>query len=281
MSSFRELLRVLGAVFIEEGWYYLALVLVPIAVPAAAIWVYRKIRRSKHPTTHPDKDFPLSVTRMPKLLWRVTSLESRAVNTTHSTLDGESRPSYQSTEGDQPLPNQNTQGGLIPEIRLEHTIARLQDMALSDPPVPFRSDRLKSEVLKPMYQYLTELTQRLSTLPMLTCRLVLEGSGTAANGEPWQEFYGDKTFIDEVPKQALRLDITFRLSFKLMRGLKQEYKTIYVKGHFASDYQGSWVVGGQRTSAATHDRELYMYNWFELKQRISNIVEGVLVGLLE
>ena len=262
MNSIRELLKMAGAVLVEEGWYLLAFTLIPIGV-----WAYRKIRRHWYPTVSPGEDLAADIVLSP-----------RKSPDTAPSLARAKEPDLGSQQRSQSLPSQGSQE-LIPEVRLRHRIARLHDEALSDPPVPFETDRLKNEVLAPLCEYLSDLQQSLA-LPTVRCSLLVEGSGTSASGETRVDFHNCERLIDDVPTEALRLEFSFILTFKVLKDLKPKYEAIEVDGRFAGDGQGSWVAR-RRASRHRPDRDIAMYDWYQLKQRVSSLADDILADFLD
>ena len=94
------------------------------------------------------------------------------------------------------------------------------------------------------------------------------------------DFHDSERLIDDVPNEALRLELSFILTFKLLRGMKQKYEAIEVDGRFAGDGDGVWIAR-RRASRHRPDRDIAMYDWYQLKQRVSSLADGILADFLD
>ena len=99
------------------------------------------------------------------------------------------------------------------------------------------------------------------------------GSGKDSNQDTFH-FYGMEDVLNSIRMQVLYLDISFKLTVEVSQRQKKEIYEIYIKGWFTGESGGKWTV--TRHMPTQQEYELPMYDWYGMKQRISELVNGVL-----
>ena len=259
MNPAVEFMRMLGAILIEQGWYRLAIELVMIAV---IITQYRKMRSKKPSTSWRIRERLFGILGKSPAKATPRSQEDDSTHTAASAMEPSS-------------PNEQLQGEHIPEVRLKKTVARIQSRSSFEPSTAFSTDRLRSEVLSPMYAYLGDLERSLSS-PSIECSVSFKCSARLSNGQMWRYSGNETRRLDQLPKEAMEIDFSVDISFRLSKEMAKDFSAIDVVGRFIGENKGRWRV--RNIDYINVGQDLEMYNWYGLRQRISDVIDTVLTG---
>lgn len=257
MNAIYELFRTLVAIFIEEGWYVLA-ALVVIAVITTVVYRHsikgwlRNLRRLRD--TSPKEE--ATSTRA------AASPQDDASQTTQSPP-----PSHSEAESDEvPVPE---------EVRLQRTMACFENQSTQPPMVAFKTTRLKQEVLKLLLDYLSDLKDPKKTPVKFSFKYAFMMQGVTGDGKSWT-CIGLERALDDLPHDLLSLEIDGRLIIEVATTKRKENDIVKIRGWFVGD-RGHWTVYGMESWFEKNEKyEVPMYDWYQLKQRISKIVADFL-----
>lgn len=259
MNAIQELLRTFAAILIEEGSYFAA-----VAISTVVFWKYRyriwgwllrnlgrtkgagtKKSASAKPTTPRQED--MSRVSPPKPRHSDHALQEEAV---------------------------------ADEVRLERIMAHLRDQSALAPLIDFDTTRLKREVLIPLHEYLFRLanTDIKPTVVVFNC--VCRMRGRTSKGKDWHR-WNDKRIFDQVPERMINLKVDYELRLSVSKSREGESHNVEVTGWFVGDDSGSWKIMTGWSHTERQEHEVQMYNWYDLKQRISKLVADLLDNLVD
>ena len=258
MNAIYELFRTLVAIFIEEGWYVLA-ALVVIAVITTVVYRHtvkgwlRNLRRLMRDTS-PKEEATATIA--------AASAQDDATQTTQSP------PSHSGAESDEvPVPD---------EVRLQKNIALLENQSTQQPVVAFKTTRLKQEVLKLLLDYLSDLKTPKRPPFKVTFEYTFMMKGVTGDGKNWTCMSLERA-LDDLPHDLLNLKIDGSLRIVVSTTEKQDRDGVNIEGWFVGDGAGHWTIYGKKSWIEKDEKyEVPMYNWYQLKQRISKILADFL-----
>ena len=253
MNAIYELFRTLVAIFIEEGWYVPAVLIVTAVI---TIVVYRHTIKGWLPNLRRLRD--TSPKEEATSTRAAASAQDDASQTTQS-----SPPSHSGAESDEV--------SVPEEVRLQRTIARFENQSTQRPMVAFKTTRLKQEVLKLLLDYLSGLKDPKKASFKFSFEYSFMIQGVTGDGKSWT-CIGLERALDYLPHDLLSLEIDGKLIMEVPTTKKQETEIVIIKGWFVED-RGHWTIYGMQSRFEKNEKyEVPMYDWYQLKQRISKIV---------
>ena len=239
------------AILIEEGLYYAPVALIFIGIawkyrPRIKGWLQnlgdaKAVDSSKAAEPEADKSTQVHTPQVPKSL-------------RHSQVG-------------------NSDTAVPDEVRLQRAIARLQDQSSLEPIL--HTKRLKQEVIQPLLEYLSDIENK--KIASISCRCILRVSAKTTDGKEWtcMDF---SQMLNELPSKVVNLEIDGTLTVENSNSVEHESDVMKLTGWFIGDGDGSWKVlsVSQAVSGKGKWHEVPMYDWYQLKQRISKLVADFL-----
>lgn len=251
MNAIQEILRTIVAILIEEGWYVTA-----IFISIVLLWRYR----------HRIKG------------WLRNLRPAKKVDTREPTPMKPPTPPQENTSVASP-PTQVRSDPILQEeviadeTRLERIMEQLRDQSPLTPLTDFGTSRLKREVLTPLHDYLSRLVNNETPSAAIVFSYTFHATGRTTEGKDW-DLWNKEKLLEQLPDRLINLNISYNLTISVSNSREGESRDVRIAGWFVGDDDGIWKV---RVMFSKHENyEVQMYNWYELKQRISKVVADFL-----
>ena len=141
--------------------------------------------------------------------------------------------------------------------------------------VAFNTTRLKQEVLKLLLDYLSGLTDPKKASSKFSFKYYFRIQGVTGDGKSWTCIDLEGA-LDDLPHDLISLEMDGKLMLEVPTTKKQENEIVIIEGWFVED-RGHWTIYGMQSRFEKNEKyEVLMYDWYQLKQRISKIVADFL-----
>ncbi len=260
MNAIPELFRIFMAILIEERLYIFLGIVVLLTI-AFVLWKYRYIIGGWLQNLGRAKE--------------AAPAKPAASARENTSQTSQSPPRHSRAK--------SSEVAVSDEVRVQRAIARLQNQSSLEPMVTFNTKRLKQEVVRPLLEYLSDLETKLPST-MISCGCFLHVKGKTSDGKSWNGWHSEK-ILEEMPSELVNLEVDGHLFMEVSNSREQESDRVTFKGWFVGDDKGSWKISSRRlrydSPAQDREYEVSMYDWYQLKQRISKIVANFLEGLTD